>query len=66
MSCGDLVPSTQVEKAKACSRTNRYSLGNEIQVSGQNSNSNGTHKVKDQAKQILTNSPSREMVLKFQ
>ncbi|TYG59002.1 hypothetical protein ES288_D08G267500v1 [Gossypium darwinii] len=51
MSCGDLVPSTQVEKAKACSRTNRYSLGNEIQVSGQNSNSNGTHKVKDQAKQ---------------
>ncbi|TYG59010.1 hypothetical protein ES288_D08G268100v1 [Gossypium darwinii] len=65
MSCGDLVPSTQVEKTKACSRTNRHSLGNEvqrpttanmvkskIQVSGQISNSNGTHKVKDQAKQV--------------
>ncbi|XP_039040751.1 protein WVD2-like 1 [Hibiscus syriacus] len=60
-SCGDAVNSTQDEKAKTCCQAHRHSFGNhmerctttnEVKSSGQNSNSNGTRKVKDRVKQV--------------
>ncbi|GMI88815.1 hypothetical protein like AT1G54460 [Hibiscus trionum] len=71
-SCSDVVHSTQDEKAKTCCRAHRHSFGNHMersttakevksksQASGQNSNSHGTRKVKDGAKQITKGGPTK-------